>query len=42
MSDHVYKKVTLMGSSAVSMGRAVNNAIEKSSKMIKIWTGLKL
>ena len=35
MSDHVYKKVELTGSSAVDMEGAVNNAIAKAGKTIK-------
>ena len=35
MSDHVYKKVELTGSSAVDMEDAVKNAIAKADKTIK-------
>jgi flavin-binding protein dodecin len=35
MSDHVYKKVELTGSSSVDMEGAVNNAIAKAGKTIK-------
>lgn len=35
MSDHVYKKVELTGSSTTDMEGAVNNAIEKAGKTIK-------
>lgn len=35
MSDHVYKKIELTGSSAESADEAVRNAIAKASKTIK-------
>jgi flavin-binding protein dodecin len=34
MSDHIYKKVELTGSSAVSIQAAIENAISKASKTI--------
>ena len=35
MSDHIYKKIELVGSSPVSIEEAVNNAITKASKSIR-------
>ncbi len=35
MSDHVYKKIELTGSSEESSDQAVRNAIAKASKTIK-------
>ncbi|RED48085.1 dodecin [Aestuariispira insulae] len=35
MSDHVYKKVELVGSSATSIEKAIQNAIETASKSLK-------
>lgn len=34
MSDHVYKKIELTGSSATGIEDAVNNAISKASKSL--------
>jgi len=34
MSDHVYKKIELTGSSPDSMQKAVENAIEKASQTV--------
>ena len=42
MSDHVYKKIELTGSSEESSDQAVRNAIAKASKTIKkTWIGSK-
>lgn len=35
MSDHVYKKVELVGSSPTSMEDAVNNALARAAKTIR-------
>jgi flavin-binding protein dodecin len=35
MSDHIYKKIELVGSSANSIEEAVNNAIEKAAKSVR-------
>ena len=35
MSDHVYKKIELVGSSPTSIEDAVNNAIAKAAKTIR-------
>ena len=35
MSDHVYKKIELVGSSPTSIEDAVNNAINRASKTIR-------
>ncbi|HLS27076.1 MAG TPA: dodecin [Opitutales bacterium] len=35
MSDHIYKLVTLVGSSPVSSDDAVKNALERASKTIR-------
>lgn len=35
MSDHVYKKVELVGSSANSIEEAIENAIEMAGKSLK-------
>lgn len=35
MSDHVYKKVELVGSSAISIEDAVDNAINMAGRSIK-------
>ncbi|MGI9086868.1 MAG: dodecin [Chthoniobacterales bacterium] len=35
MSDHVYKKIELVGSSATSIEDAVKNAIERAGKTIR-------
>ena len=35
MSDHVYKKIELTGSSAVGLQQAIENAVEKASKTIQ-------
>jgi flavin-binding protein dodecin len=35
MSDHVYKKVELVGSSETSIEAAIQNAIEAASKTLK-------
>lgn len=34
MPDHIYKKIELTGSSAVSMQDAIENAVAKASKSI--------
>lgn len=34
MSDHIYKKIELTGSSAVSLQQAIENAVERASKTI--------
>ena len=35
MSDNVYKKVELVGTSAESVEKAINNALERASKSIR-------
>jgi len=35
MSDHVYKKIELTGSSSVSIQDAIENAVTKASETIK-------
>jgi len=35
MSDHIYKLVTLVGSSPVSSDDAVKNALERASKTVR-------
>ena len=35
MSEHVYKKIELTGSSAVGLQQAIENAVEKASKTIQ-------
>ena len=35
MSDHIYKKVELVGSSTTSIEEAVNNAIARASKTLR-------
>jgi flavin-binding protein dodecin len=35
MSDHVYKKIELTGSSTEGMQQAIENAIEKASRTVK-------
>ncbi|MGE9295027.1 MAG: dodecin [Puniceicoccales bacterium] len=35
MSDHIYKKIELTGSSPVSTDEAVRNAIERASKSVR-------
>jgi flavin-binding protein dodecin len=35
MSDHIYKKVEIVGSSTVSIDQAIHNAIEECNKSIK-------
>lgn len=35
MSDHVYKKIELVGSSTSSIEDAINNALKKASKSVK-------
>lgn len=35
MSDHVYKKIELVGSSTTSIEDAINNAVETASKSLK-------
>lgn len=35
MSDHIYKKIELTGSSTVGLQQAVENAIDRASKTIK-------
>ena len=34
MSEHIYKKIELTGSSAVSIQQAIENAVAKASKSI--------
>lgn len=34
MSDHVYKKIEITGSSAVSIEDAVNRAVERAAKTV--------
>lgn len=36
MSDHIYKKVELVGSSATSIEDAIQNAIGKASKTLNL------
>lgn len=35
MSEHVYKKIELTGSSAVGLQQAIENAVERAAKTIK-------
>jgi len=35
MSDHVYKKIELTGSSSLGIQEAIENAVEKSSQTVK-------
>lgn len=35
MSEHIYKLIELVGSSAISSDDAINNAISRASKTIK-------
>ncbi len=35
MSDHIYKKVELVGSSPVSIEDAVNNAVARAAKTLR-------
>jgi len=35
MSDHIYKKIELVGSSPASIEDAVNNAIQRAAKTIR-------
>ncbi len=35
MSDHVYKKIELVGSSALSSDEAVRNALERAARTIR-------
>lgn len=35
MSDHVYKKLEIVGSSPVSTDEAIKNAVERASKTIR-------
>ena len=35
MSDHIYKKIEIVGSSPVSIEDAVKNAVEKASKTLR-------
>jgi flavin-binding protein dodecin len=35
MSDHIYKKIELVGSSATSIEEAVNNAVTKAAESIR-------
>ncbi len=35
MSDHIYKKIEIVGSSTVGSDDAVRNALEKASKSIR-------
>jgi flavin-binding protein dodecin len=35
MSDHVYKKLEIVGSSTVSIEDAVKNAVEKAKKSVR-------
>lgn len=34
MSDHIYKKIELTGSSSIGLQQAIENAIEKASQTI--------
>jgi len=36
MSDHVYKSLELTGTSSKSLEEAVNNALEKASKSVRM------
>ncbi len=35
MSDHIYKKIELVGSSTEGVEKAVENAVEKASKTVR-------
>lgn len=35
MSDHVYKKIEIVGSSQTSVEDAINNAVNRASKSVK-------
>jgi flavin-binding protein dodecin len=35
MSDHIYKKIELVGSSPVSIEQAIENALEKANSSIR-------
>lgn len=35
MSDHIYKKIELVGSSSEGVEKAVENAVEKASKSVR-------
>jgi flavin-binding protein dodecin len=35
MTDHIYKKIELTGSSTVGLQQAVENAVERAAKTIK-------
>lgn len=35
MSDHIYKKIELVGSSPEGVEKAVENAVEKASKTVR-------
>lgn len=35
MSDHIYKKIELTGSSAEGLQQAIENAIDRASKTVK-------
>ncbi len=35
MSDHIYKKIELVGSSRNSIEEAINNAVKRASKSVK-------
>jgi len=35
MSDHIYKKIELVGSSPDSIEKAIENALEKASKSVR-------
>lgn len=35
MSDHVYKKIEIVGSSATSVEEAITNAVNRAAKTIK-------
>jgi dodecin len=35
MSDHIYKKIELTGSSAVGLQQAIENAVERAAKTIQ-------
>ncbi len=35
MSDHIYKKIELVGSSTEGVEKAVENAVEKASKSVR-------
>ena len=35
MSDHIYKKIEIVGSSTESMEQAIKNAVERAGKSVK-------